>query len=376
MSAEAARLQPPPARLAIEHQAQAQADAPSAAPATPSFTAPQKAALVIAALGPEAAGPIIERIGDKHMKAFAEAYSRLQNIAREDLLAVVSEFLVSVSAEKSDEIRGGFEEARNLVTQFKGDEGAAKLFDSIDEPGGYSVWDKLAGADNQALADYLSGKGPQLIAVVLSRMDLDKSSAILACLDDTLSQDVVSRLTRLAPARPDVLDALAAVIDGEFLAPMRKTAKAESPGEKIGAMLNNMSEEKRESLLKFIEDNAPELLDEVKSAILTFKDLPERLPAKAVPQVTREVDVPTILKAAKYGRKNAPETVEFLFANISQRLVQQYEEQMQEMKPIPLVEAEAAQTEIMAAIRKLVADGAIELNKIETEDEAEQVEMI
>ncbi|MCA8897039.1 MAG: hypothetical protein KDA48_17400, partial [Amphiplicatus sp.] len=143
-------------------------------------------------------------------------------------------------------------------------------------------------------------------------------------------------------------------------------------GEMIGAMLNNMSEEKRAGLLAFIEQSSPDILADVKSAILTFADIPTRVPVKAVPQITREIDVPTLLKAVKYGRQNAPETVEFLFANISQRLVQQYEEQMKDMKPVPMAEAEAAQAEIMVAVRKLVAEGVFELTKLEVEGEADE----
>jgi flagellar motor switch protein FliG len=371
MTLDAAKLQPPPARLALEHKAAA-----ASAPARPRFTAPQKAALIIAALGPEAAGPIIERIGDKHMKAFAETFARLQKVPRPDLNAVVAEFLHNVSKEDDGELKGGFEEARNLVVHFKGDESAAKLLDAIDAPGGRTVWEKLAAIEEEALAAYLSGKSPQIAAVILSRMDLDKASSVLGRLADEITQEILARLANPVAVRPDALAALGEAINEELLAPMRKTAKANGPGEKIGAMLNNMSEEKRESLLKFIEEKSPELLADVKAAILTFKDLPERLPAKAVPLVTREVDVQTILKAAKFGRKNAPETVEFLFANISQRLVQQYEEQMQEMKPIPVAEAEAAQAQIMTAVRKLVADGAVELNKIEVEDDGPKEEMV
>lgn len=364
MTANAAQLQAPPNRLAIEHKP------PARVAVQTGFTAPQKAALIIAALGPEAAGPIVERIGDKHMQAFAEAYARLQKVARKDLIAVVSEFLSNVSKE-DDSFKGGVDAARSLVSQLKGAEHAARLFENLGTSEG-DVWRRLGAVAPDALADYLAAKSPQLIAAVLSRLNLDKASAILAALPDEASQAALARLMKPAPVRPEAIDALAAAIESELLAPLEDASNAGNPAEKIGALLNNMSEEKRESLLQFVESNAPDLLADVKSAILTFKDLPARLPQKAVTQVMREVEAPTILKAAKYGRKNAPETIEFLFANISQRLVQQYEEQMQEMKPVTVADAEAAQAEIMSAVRKLVADGAFELNKIETDDEPEE----
>ncbi|MEZ5928750.1 MAG: FliG C-terminal domain-containing protein [Parvularculaceae bacterium] len=370
MTSEAAKLPAAAARLAIEHVG-AGGLKPSAG-GRAFFSGPQKAALIIAALGPEAAGPIIERIGDKHLKSFAEAYARLKNVPRKDLISVASEFLAQVTGDDDSGVKGGFEQARNLVSHFKGDENATKLFDTIDAPGGRSVWEKLETIDDEAIAGYLGKQNAQTVAVVLSKLDLDKASAVLAKLPNEIAQTVVTRLSKPSPVRREALDALASSIETEFLNPMRKAATAAKPGEMIGAMLNNMSEEKRAGLLAFIEQSSPDILADVKSAILTFADIPTRVPVKAVPQITREIDVPTLLKAVKYGRQNAPETVEFLFANISQRLVQQYEEQMKDMKPVPMAEAEAAQAEIMVAVRKLVAEGVFELTKLEVEGEADE----
>lgn len=357
-----AALSSPDSRLAIEHRG---------ASARVNFTGPQKAALIIAALGPEAAGPIIERIGDKHLKAFAECYARLQHVPRNDLVSVVAEFLTRVSTDEDGGLKGGFEQARDLISRFRTPEEATKIFDTIDVPGGRTVWQKLEAIADDEIAGYLGRQNPQMAAVVLSRLNLDKASAILAKLPDEMAQDVVTRLSKPAPIRPEALKALAASIETEFLAPMRKVEKKEKPGETIGAMLNNMSEEKRNSFLAFIEKNKPEILADVKASIMTFKDIPARVPAKAVPQITREVDVPTLLKAVKYGRQNAPETVEFLFSNISQRLVQQYDEQINDMQPVPLAEAEAAQSQVMVAIRRLVAEGVFELIplRLETAEE-------
>ena len=82
---------------------------------TPSaLTSSQKAALVIAALGPEAAGPIIERVDDKHLRSFARAYSHLQSVPKAALKIVVEEFVGSMTVEDND-IKGGVEETQELL---------------------------------------------------------------------------------------------------------------------------------------------------------------------------------------------------------------------------------------------------------------------
>ena len=337
-----------------------------------SFTAPQKAALILAARGPEAAKPVIERVGEKHLQAFAEAYAHMKNIPRRDLLAVASEFIGHLGADEGA-LKGGFDEARDLISQVKSAEDTTRLLDEVNAPGGRTVWQKLERADPKAFAAWLNGQHPQTVAVVMTRLDSDLASTVLGFIDPDLAKKVVVRLAKPMPVRREALKVLEESVERDFLAPIRAAAKASKPGQMIGAMLNNLSEEKRAAMLEFIATESPEVLNDVKAFILTFKDIPERVPANAIAKVVREVEVDVFLKAAKYGKQNAPEAVEFIFKNISQRMGQQYEEQMGEMKPFTLAEAEAAQAQIMTALRRLVAAGEFELNKIDTGEVDEEV---
>ncbi len=336
------------------------------------LTAPQKAALVIAALGPEGAGPIIERIGDKHLKAFAEAYAHLRTIPRQELVSVVGEFVSELGGSGGEAgMKSGFDGARELIEHFKGADDATKILDDINVPGGRTVWQKLESIADEAIAKYLSAQSPQTVAVIISRLNTDKASSLLACLEADLAQKVLIKLATPFAVRKEALRVLADAVERDFLGPIRAQSKAKRPGLAIGAMMNNMPAEKREAFLKFIEAEAPAIVDDVKSSILTFQDLPTRLPPNAVPAVVRELEVNQFLKAAKYARTNAPEALEFIFKNISQRMKQQYEEQMEGLKQVTLADAEAAQGAFMTAVRRLVAAGEIKLVEIAKETEEE-----
>ena len=336
-----------------------------------SLSAPQKAALVIAALGPEAAGPIIERIGDKHLRAFAEAYAHLRTIPRHELVSVVGEFVSELGGGGGAEMKSGIDGARELLEHFKGADDTTKILDDINVPGGRTVWQKLDSVSDAAIAKYLGAQSPQTAAVIISRLNTDKASSVLACLEADLAQKVLIKLATPFAVRREALRVLADAVERDFLGPMRAQSKAKRPGLAIGAMMNNMPADKREAFLKFIEAEAPAIVEDVKSSILTFQDIPARLPANAVPTVVRELEAAQFLKAAKYARTNAPAALEFIFKNISQRMKQQYEEQMEGLKQVTLADAEAAQTAFMAVVRHLVAAGEIKLVEIAKETEEE-----
>ncbi|MEM8935941.1 MAG: FliG C-terminal domain-containing protein, partial [Pseudomonadota bacterium] len=221
---------------------------------------------------------------------------------------------------------------------------------------------------------YLAKQHPQAVAVVMTKLSPDKASNILALFEDAFAQDLLLRLSQPMNVSASALRVLSDTIEREFFAASKKGKNKRNPGQMIGGMLNNLPTEKRESLLEFMTENAPDIADEMKRAMLTFQDFAERVPAKGVAAVIREVDVAVFLKAVKFGRQNAPASVEFIFANISKRMAQQYEEQLEKLNKVTVKEAEAAQGQIMLAVRRLEAAGEIELNEIKTEGGEEEEE--
>lgn len=320
----------------------------------------QKAALVLAVLGPDAAGPIIERVGDQHLRAFAEAYARVKRIPREQLTEIVAEFVSNFAGADGD-IYGSFERAKELIAHFKGEDPTDRLLEDVSAPGGPTVWQRLESVKDAAIAEYLTTQHPQVMAVVISKLNPEKASAVLGKLDLQVARKVVRRLSQPMQPRKEALRVLADTIERDFLLPAKRAAKAFKPGEMVGTLMNNMPSEKRDALMKFIEEDSPEILDDVKSVILTFQDIPARVPANAIPMLVREVEADVFLKAVKFGKQNAPEAVTYIFKNISQRMVGQYEEQMTAMKQITVLDAEAAQAAMMQGLRRLVASGDIKL---------------
>jgi len=360
----------PPSSIALPARADAQSSEGGVSPRanSPMLTTPQKAALIIAALGPEAAGPIIERIDDKHLRSFARAYAHLKTIPRSALQGVVEEFVGRLSSE-DDGVKGGFEETRELLSQFISSDNIIRLMDDIDVPGGESVWEKLERAPDEALAGYLAKQNPQLIAVILSKINTEKASRILDFLETDIARQTIIRLSKPLQVKREALQVISDTIEREFLAPLRESKRTRNPGAMIGAMMNNVMSEKRQELLDFISSETPEILHDVRKSMLTFQDLPARVPPKAIPMVIKEMDVEDFLQAAKFGRQNAPSTVDFIFKNISQRMAQQYEEQMESLKKITVKEAEALQAAFMTIIRRLAAAGEFQLIEIKEEED-------
>ena len=308
------------------------------------------------------------------MRAFAKAYAQLQKVPQSALAAVAQEFIASLSGEDGGFIEGGYEATRELLEQFIDPDNTMRVLDEIEAPGAQSVWEKIDRVPDETLAEYLAQQNPQLVTVVLSRINVEKASRLLDTIDADLAGDLVVRLTRPLDVKPHILRILEDTIERDLLLPMRKGGDQHRPGEMVGSMMNNVSSKKRETLLEVLAAKAPDVIADVRKSMLTFEDLEVRAPANAIPMIVKELDPEIFLRALKYGEENAPSCVEFVFANISQRMAQQYKEQMEEMKEFSAQEGEAAQATFMSTLRRLARQGEVELNDISEETGEEDEE--
>ncbi|MEM6536111.1 MAG: FliG C-terminal domain-containing protein [Pseudomonadota bacterium] len=330
----------------------------------------QKAAVLIAAMGPEVAGPIVERIGDKHLRAFARAFSQLKIVPRESIDTVIEEFLADVDR-PNDEIRGGFKETQRLLSHFVASDTLTRVLDDIDAPGGKSIWEKLDEANEADLSDYLKAQHPQVIAVVLSRISAELSAQILDSFAEELRRSVLLRMARLSTVDQRFVSKIAQTVNKEFLKPLRRRSMSRKPSDVLSTVINFLPQDKRSGVLEFIENEEPSLADEVKKSLLTFQDLHQRLPGAAVVAIIRVADRSQLLHAIKFGKQNASKTVEFIFENLSKRMGQQLEEDLAKLKSIKMKEAESAQNSLIEIVRKLVDSGEVELIDLEADDSDE-----
>lgn len=326
----------------------------------PKITRAHKAAIILAALGPEAAREIVGEIGDAQLKAFAKAFADLQSVPPQLLHSVAREFLLEVERIGS-EIAGGAAEARRLLVALAGEERAARMLADGKNSDPSAVLARLEAIESGAVAAYLAKQRPAVAAIVLSRLSAEKTASILDAGEAAFAQAALIELSKKRDASDEAVAAIAAGIEADFLAPRAGTPSPGAAAGLVTEIVNCLPALKRDALLGYLERQDVETAQAVRKALIVFEDLHRRLPEAAVPILIRNVNNETLLKAVKHGRVNAPDTVKFLFGAISKRMVEQYEEAIGAMPEITPDEGEAAQRSMLSSLRKLAAAGAVKL---------------
>lgn len=335
-----------------------------AAAAPVPLTRRQKAAIVIAALGPDGAAPILERFDEPMLRNFARGMSGLKKVPPEQVRDTLLEFLGEVASGQRG-LRGGLPAVRELLGQVINEATLSRILDEVETPSLQNVWEKLMKVDDAAIASFLAREHPQTSAVVLSKLPAELAARVLDRLDPDLVKRIVMGLTKAQSLDGAIVEAIGDSVSRDFLAGRASAPSTRNPADGVGAIMNYVSSTVRDPVLAHLTEQKPAFAAEVKKRMFTFEDIPNRIEPRDVTAILRTVDSDTLLQALKAGETNAPRATEFLLESISKRMAEQLREDLGNLGKIKMADGERCQSEIIKGIRRLESAGELRLVVIE-----------
>lgn len=319
----------------------------------------QKAAIVLAAIGPEAASEFLKDMNEQALTRTAIAISRLDRIPKEILDSVIAEFLLSIGTE--EEISGGSMTARRLLAEVLDDSTIEKIMFDVEGGDARRAWKKLNDISHTALASFVGAEHPQTAAVILSELRPDKAAAVVERLDREFAQQTVLRLSRVPSLDPNVAEMVERVIATDFLSSLQRSKRSRRPADLIAGLMNNLPSDSREKFLDFLEEEKPVLHRDVLKTMFTFNDIRTRLEAREVALVTKELEESVLTVALKWGRTQNSPSVDFILANLSKRLGERLREELATMPNPSARDGENAHQELVRKIQDMAKKGTIRL---------------
>ena len=327
--------------------------------------APEKAAIIIGLLGSDYAAPIVEKIEDHHLRRFIQALSGLHDIPRETMLGAVAEFITELNKKKGG-FKGGPKTVELFMESLFDADRVAQLFGKApvapSGEGADKVWAAMKEKPPADLTAFLSEQRPEVVSLILAELTPIESGEILSELPEELSVACVRQLARGITPNSATIEAVAEFVRTEFLA-----ADMSDPGKEaalfVGDVLGVLPRDRRDTMLDILTKNDPENAKLIREAMLTFEDLPRRLPSSAIPILFKDMPLEKLQAALKAGATQSPDTVDYLYANISQRMAGQFKEQVEEMPELSDKQADKAISGLMVFIGQLEKQGRVTLIK-------------
>jgi flagellar motor switch protein FliG len=317
----------------------------------------ERAAILLLSLGEQEAAEVMKHMGAKDVQRIGAAITQLQNISRQEVSTVLTEF--AVTAESQTSLGVGVDEyLRKVLTSALGEDKAAGVIDRILFGRSSKGLEALKWMDARAVAELIRQEHPQIISIVLAYLDPDQSAEVLALFPDWLRADVVMRIATLDGIQPNALHELDEVIEKQFSGNANSLKTSVIGGIKTAANIMNFMDTSQESaLIEQIRKVDEALGGKIQDLMFVFDDL-STLDDRSMQEVLRAVPGERLTLAMKGAEDELKQKI---FKNMSQRAAEMLKDDLEARGPVRLSEVEAAQKEILALVRKLAEAGTIQL---------------
>lgn len=323
---------------------------------------PEKAAIIMLALGEEHGGPLWKMMDDEEIREVSQSMSHLGQVSSDTVEKLLHEFVSRLSSTGS--VVGSYEGTERLLKNLLDPDRVAGIMDEIRGPAGRTMWDKLGNVNETVLASFLKNEYPQTVAVVMTKVKPDHAARVLAALPEDFSQEVIMRMLRMEAVQKEILDKVESTLRTEFMNNLARTNRRDAH-EMMAEIFNNFDRQTEARFLSSLEERNRESAERIRALMFTFEDL-GKLDPGSVQTLLRNFDKSKLGLALKGASDSLRD---LFFSNMSERAGKILREDMEAMGPVRLSEVDEAQMAMVTLAKDLAAKGEIMIADGNSDDE-------
>jgi flagellar motor switch protein FliG len=327
------------------------------------LSGPQKAAVLIMALGADASAKVLSRLAPEEVEAITRTIAKTAMAEPNTVDAVLGEFR-DAARTLSAMTPGGEDYAREVLESAMGVQRARGVMERIRETPSAVPVSPLRQAAPDVLQTALRGENPQTLALVLAHLEPRVAAQMIAGMDPELSADVLYRVATMEKVAPEVLH----MVESAILARSETTAPPEmvetgGPGA-VAKMLNQMPNGADSALLAAVGSRGTEVADAIRNLMFVFEDL-MLLNDRSMQRLLRDVDS----RELAIGLKAASEELKaHVLKNMSERAGAALREELEMLGAVKVKDVQAAHASIIATVRALQESDEITIERGGDED--------
>ena len=309
----------------------------------------EKAAILLIALGPEKSASVFKHLKEEEIETLTLEIANTNLVMPDVKEAVLKEFYEVCLAQQYI-TEGGIQHAKQILEKALGESKAFEIISKLTVALKARPFDYLKKTDASQIVNFVQSEHPQVIALILSYLRPQQASQVLIELGPEKQADVARRIALMDRTSPDVIKEVEKALEKKLSSLMMEDYATVGGVDSVVEILNSVDRGTEKNILEILEAEDSELSEEIRRKMFVFDDI-INLDNRSVQRVLREqIDN----KDLGIALKGATEDVrELIFNNMSKRLVQMIQEEMEFMGPVRKSDIEEAQQKIVGIIRRL-----------------------
>ncbi|MBA9024871.1 MULTISPECIES: flagellar motor switch protein FliG [Bacillaceae] len=318
------------------------------------LTGKQKAAILLISLGPDVSASVYKHLSEEEIERLTLEISSVRKVDSQEKEDILEEFH-NIALAQDYITQGGIGYAKQVLEKALGHDQAATIINRLTSSLQVRPFDFARKADPAQILNFIQNEHPQTIALILSYLDPAQAGQILSELPQEVQADIARRIAIMDSTSPEIINEVEQILERKLSATVTQDYSLTGGIEAVVDVLNGVDRQTERTILDALEIQDPELAEEIKKRMFVFEDI-VTLDGLAIQRVIRESDNEDLKLSLKVA---SDEVKEIVFRNMSKRMVETFQEEMEYMGPVRLRDVEEAQSRIVGVIRRLEESGEI-----------------
>lgn len=318
------------------------------------MTGKQKAALLLISLGPEVAAAVYQNLTEEEVEKLTLEISGVQKVESAVKEEVIEEFH-NIAIAQDYISQGGIAYAKTVLEKALGKEHAQAIINRLTSSLQVRPFDFARRADPTQLLNFIQNEHPQTIALILSYLEAEQAGIILSSLPQEVQADIARRIATMDSTSPEVISEVEAVLERKLSSTVTQDFTETGGVGAVVEVLNGVDRSTEKTILDALEIQDPELAEEIRKRMFVFEDI-VTLDSRSIQRIVRDCENEDLILSLKVSSE---EVQKVLYDNMSQRMAESFQEEIEIMGPVRLRDVEEAQSRIVAIIRRLEDSGEI-----------------
>lgn len=318
----------------------------------------KKTAILLLTLGEQFAVEVFKRVTREELAAISKAMVDLETVPKEVVEDVLREYYHAMVTGR-EMIRGGQDAVKRLLLPNVDSETAKYVSDYLDLDTGPQPFREIGKVSPKLLAQILRNEHPQTLALILANLSPEQAADLLTKLPAGVRSEILMRLAKLEAVPEELLMAVDKVLQSQLIAMGGKEGKQMGGINSVAEILNAVDRATEEEVLAEIEEESASMAEEIRNLMFVFENV-KGLDDRSIRELLKEIsneDLTMALRGASADMR------EIFFKNMSERAGNMIREDLEIMGPTRLSDVEAAQQNIVKIVRRLEAEGRIQVSR-------------
>ena len=314
----------------------------------------QKAALLLISLGPEVAAAVYKNLTEEEVERLTLEITGVKKVDASVKEEIIEEFHnIAIAQEYISQ--GGIAYAKTVLEKALGKEHSQAIINRLTSSLQVRPFDFARRADPSQLLNFIQNEHPQTIALILSYLEPEQAGTILSSLPQEVQADIARRIATMDSTSPEVISEVESVLERKLSSTVTQDFTETGGVDAVVEVLNGVDRSTEKTILDALEIQDPELAEEIRKKMFVFEDI-VTLDSRSIQRIIRDCENEDLILSLKVSSE---EVQKVLYDNMSRRMAESFQEEIEIMGPVRLRDVEEAQSRIVETIRRLEDSGEI-----------------